>query len=171
MYGGGMARKIDKIPAKAKAKKPATETKADYQKRIVEIVCGVVSESTLGIRRICDGLREKDKTFPAARTIRTWIDENPEFAALYARAKQVQLHNLADQIIEISDDDSQDEIFTDEGKRLLNAEFVQRSKLRVDSRKWLLSKLMPKVYGDRIEHAGEMTIKTKELPASVEEFV
>jgi hypothetical protein len=171
MYGGGMARKIEKIPAKARAKKPAIETKADHQKRIVEIVCGVISETTLGIRRICDGLRDKDKRFPAARTIRSWIDENPEFAALYARAKQIQLHNLADQIIEISDDDSQDEIFTDEGKRLLNAEFVQRSKLRVDSRKWLLSKLMPKVYGDRIEHAGEMTIKTKELPASVEEFV
>ncbi len=37
---------------------------------------------------------------------------------------------------------------------VLNGEHVQRSRLRVDSRKWLLSKLKPERYGDKLQHSG-----------------
>lgn len=156
---------------KAKGKKEtAEETQEEYRQRIMDVVCGVTAESTLGIQRICKTLREDDATFPACRTIRTWMAENAEMLAQYARAKEHQLHILAEQIVEISDDDSYDEIFTDEGKRMMNAEFVARSKLRVDSRKWVLSKLMPKVYGDKIEIDNNITMK--ELPTvNADEFV
>jgi Bacteriophage Sf6, terminase small subunit-like len=33
----------------------------------------------------------------------------------------------------------------------LDAEHVQRSRLRVEARKWLLSKALPKVYGDKLD--------------------
>lgn len=143
------------IPA-SKSKNPAYDMVA--RKSCVDVVCQILAESETGIRRICDQLRKHDPTFPAARTIREWINEDSDIGrecyAAYARAKDLQLQYIAEQIIDISDDSSEDEILTDDGRRLCNNEFVQRSKLRVDSRKWLLSKLVPRVYGDnqRIEH-------------------
>lgn len=92
------------------------------------------------------------------------MDEDADLAAQYARAKDCQLWKLSDDIIEIADDDSDDAIFIgsddesgESARRVMNSEFVQRSKLRVDARKWVLSKLMPKVFGDKItnEHTGD----------------
>ena len=51
----------------------------------------------------------------------------------------------------ISDDSSGDAIETDQGLKA-NPEFTARSRLRVDSRKWMLSKMLPKVYGDKLDH-------------------
>jgi hypothetical protein len=61
--------------------------------------------------------------------------KHEDFRQLYAIAKEVQLEGYADETIEIADDQSED---------------VNRSRLRVDTRKWHLSKLLPKRYGDLI---------------------
>jgi hypothetical protein len=57
---------------------------------------------------------------------------------------------LASQILEISDDGPNDFATTEEGNEVPNHEHIQRSRLRVDSRKWLASKLAPKKYGDKV---------------------
>ena len=46
----------------------------------------------------------------------------------------------------------------------VNGEHVQRSKLRVDARKWLLSKIAPKQYGEKqaVEHSGAIGVLTQE---------
>ena len=72
------------------------------------------------------------------------------FAEQYAQAREAGYRCLADQIIEISDDSSGDTVDTEHGPKP-NPEFVARSRLRVDSRKWMLSKMLPKLYGDKIE--------------------
>lgn len=77
---------------------------------------------------------------------------------------------LAEEIIEISDDSHADEKFiTDSNGNVIpvcNTEFVQRSKLRVDTRKWIMSKLAPKNYGDR--STTELVGKDgKDLPISI----
>ncbi len=94
---------------------------------------------------------------PSASTIAGWATNStlfPEFGELYAHARGVWLTVLADEILEISDDASNDFMSRQhaggEDERVLDAEHVQRSRLRVDSRKWLLSKLKPGVYGDKI---------------------
>jgi hypothetical protein len=56
---------------------------------------------------------------------------------------------MAADIIEIADDSSGDIELDGEGKPRQNAEFMNRSRLRVDTRKWLMSKLAPKKYGDK----------------------
>ena len=53
-------------------------------------------------------------------------------------------------MLEISDDGSRDYTATEDGDEIPNHEHIQRSRLRVDSRKWLASKLAPKKYGDRL---------------------
>lgn len=149
--------------AKGKKGEPDTgETKDERKARYVYQICQATMETDKGIKRLCSAFRVDDPQFPAARTLRGWIAENAEFAAQYARAKELQIEHIAEQILEIADDDSEDAIFVggdDESgagaKRVQNNEFIQRSRLRVDSRKWLLSKLNPKKYGDKI--AQEIT--------------
>lgn len=141
------------------AKKPTnTETVEERKARYVYQLCQATAETDKGLKRLCDTFRKDDPDFPPARTMRRWITEDAELSAQYARAKELQIEHIAEQILEIADDDSEDALFVggddDSGssaKRVQNSEFIARSRLRVDSRKWLLSKLNPKKYGDKIE--------------------
>lgn len=71
---------------------------------------------------------------PAHSTVLLWVKENQAFADQYARSRETGYLLLADELVEIADDKAGD---------------AQRDRLRVDTRKWLLSKMLPKVYGDK----------------------
>ncbi len=91
---------------------------------------------------------------PGLTTIYRWLQEKPEFRELYVRAREDQADTLADEILEIADDGHNDwmERFNKDGDCVgwtVNGEAVMRSKLRVESRKWVASKLKPKKYGDK----------------------
>lgn len=89
---------------------------------------------------------------PSTSTVQRWTEANEQFRAAYARARETGLHVMAEEVIAISDDASGDWRKGDKGEDVLDSEHVQRSRLRVDSRKWLASKLLPKVYGDKQQH-------------------
>ncbi len=96
---------------------------------------------------------------PAESTMRAWaIDPDHPLSAQYAKARQVQFDRWAEEVLEIADDGTNDFVERQAAdgstKEVLDAEHVQRSRLRVDTRKWLLSKLMAKQYGDKLEHTG-----------------
>jgi len=74
-----------------------------------------------------------------------------DFADQYARAMELRLDIMAEDILDIADDSSEDELFTEEGKRVFNGEFAARSRIRIDARKWLMGKLKPKKYGDKVQ--------------------
>lgn len=123
-------------------------------------------------QRICDGqsVREicRDEEMPAMSTVFRWLAEKTTFQEQYARAKGAQGEYYAEEILDIADDGTNDwvERKGSEGQSLgwvLNGEHVQRSRLRVDSRKWLLSKLLPKKYGDKIEIDQTVTQKPAEV--------
>ena len=83
----------------------------------------------------------------------------PSFADQYAHAKRMQADLFAQEIIDICDDDSQDTIIDPEsGKERCNNEWVQRSRLKIDTRKWIASKLLPKVYGERQQVDSNVTL-------------
>lgn len=90
----------------------------------------------------------KDKHMPATETFYKWLNESKERTKQYARACEIRADYIFDEIIDIADDSSGDVIKTEKGD-VLNSEFVQRSRLRVDARKWIVSKLAPKKYGDK----------------------
>lgn len=128
-----------------------------------ELICSLLAEGQ-SLRKVCSL-----PTSPHISTVMDWLmkgtngDERyKDFAALYVRAREAQAEIMADEIVDIADDQTQDELFTDEGKRVCNSEFVQRSKLRVDARKWVAAKLLPRKYGDRQEVA--MTVRSAPLP-------
>lgn len=70
------------------------------------------------------------------------------FCMKYARAKEDQADYLFEQILEIADDGTNDTYVDNEGKTKVDYDHIQRSKLRVDARKWMASKLRPKRYGE-----------------------
>lgn len=84
-------------------------------------------------------------------TIYAWIiDDYEGFGQKYARAKHIVALRWADEISDIADHKRDDYVMNEEGKMVLDMEAVARSRLRIDTRKWLLSKVLPKVYGEKV---------------------
>jgi hypothetical protein len=106
-----------------------------------------------------------DADMPSSKTFYNWLESDEDKVKRYARACELRADTIFEDILDIADDSSKD-ITTDPlGNERLNTEFVQRARLRVDARKWIVSKLNPKKYGDKIEntHLGEMSIKWQEV--------
>ena len=95
----------------------------------------------------------RDPGMPEESSIRGWaLDDKQGFFAQYTRAVQIRAGVWAEEIIEISDDGSQDTyIDPASGNERTIAEVVARSRLRVDTRKWMLSKVLPKIYGEKLD--------------------
>jgi len=110
----------------------------------------------------------KSEDLPCAATVFNWLRIHDEFLEQYERAKQESADALADEVLDIADNGMNDwmEYHDKEGNCIgwkLNGEHVQRSRLRIDTRKFLMSKMKPKKYGDKItnEHVGEININNK----------
>ena|SRR6185312_1458828 len=118
--------------------------------------------ATLICARIAEGLTLREIATELGCTsgaISIWCAEDEEFAKQYARAKQAQADRFADELLEIADDGTNDWMLRNQGEETVvvaDHEHIQRSRLRVDARKWLMSKMAPKKYGDRaqFEHSG-----------------
>lgn len=117
------------------------------------VICERLAEGE-SLRAICS-----DQDMPNRATVAEWISGNVDgFGDMYARAKAVGLDVMADGLVDIADDGRNDWMERNGGDCpgwQLNGEHVQRSKLRVDARKWYLAKLAPKKYGERTVIAGD----------------
>lgn len=84
-----------------------------------------------------------------------WLlkDTSKQYAESYVRACEIRAEKLTDEILQIADEANADIIGVDEktGKPIVNGEAINRSRLKVDARKWLAGKLAPKKYGDKID--------------------
>ena len=104
------------------------------------------------LRQIC-----KDPEMPAERTIYLWLadERRKSFLQSYARAREAQMEALAEEILEIADDATNDWIERQNAdgttSRVIDHENIQRARLRIDTRKWMMSKLASKKYGDRLD--------------------
>lgn len=101
------------------------------------------------LREICE-----DDALPSRETVRKWLRENEGFSGQYAKAREEQAEFYADEIRDIAHDGRNDWIErensrTGEVTMVPNQEVVARSRLRVDTLKWLMGKLAPKKYGEK----------------------
>jgi hypothetical protein len=115
-----------------------------YNEEIADKICEKLSSSSKGLNAICKEINI------APSSVYLWLRDYSEFSEKYTRAREEQADFMVDQIIAIADDSSQDTIITDKGE-MPNMEWINRSKLRVEARKWIASKLKPKKYGDKID--------------------
>ena len=102
-----------------------------------------LTSSSKGTKKLC----AEHSHWPCQDTLFTWLKTDAEFSEQYALAKRAQVEVLVDEILAIADDSSQDILVNEEGKEIYDGERVARSRLRIDTRKWLACKLVPRVYG------------------------
>lgn len=131
-------------------------------KYTLELVTNICNRIALGesLRKIC-----KEEGMPYRQTVHDWLlDKNhQEFYDQYEKACNTRAENMFDELTDIADDGSNDYIEKerDDGStyEVINSEHIQRSRLRVDTRKWYLSKIMPKKFGDKLDFGGEVKQK------------
>lgn len=135
-----------------------------YSQELADTICGRIVDGE-SLRAIC-----RDDEMPAASSVFKWLREHPEFSEQYAKAKAEQAEGFADEIVSIADEectmiradkhgtradhDENGEALTEV---VFDATAVARNRLRVDARKWVSAKLLPKKYGDKLDlnHSGE----------------
>lgn len=138
----------------AKAKKSAGRP-SSFTEDIAKSICDRLAHGQ-SLREIC-----RDDKMPGLTTVMTWLRKHEEFRAQYTLAREDQADYLFDEIVEIADDGTNDWMLRQHGEgdeaEVPNHEHINRSRLRIDTRKWAASKLSPKKYGERIvnEHTGK----------------
>lgn len=82
---------------------------------------------------------------PGYETFFKWLKEDKDKAKQYARACEERADKIFDEILDISDNNDKDE------KAFVGVNHIHRDKLRIDARKWILAKMVPKKYGDNVK--------------------
>ena len=122
-----------------------------YSPELAGRVCELMIEG-VSLRKICEM-----SGMPSRRSIFCWLQSNGEFREKYEIARLMQVEYWAHEIIEIADDTSGDFVINERGERAVDHENINRARLRVDARKWLMSKLHPQRYGDRV--TADVTVR------------
>lgn len=115
---------------------------SEFSQETADYICEQLIEGR-SLRSICN-----DEDVPVASTVCRWLSANEEFRKQYAHARELQADALFDETLYISDGNANDAVD------------VQRARLRVDTRKWMASKLAPKRYGDKLDlnHSGDLQV-------------
>lgn len=99
---------------------------------------------------------DREEYLPSLSTFLLWVSEDKALSEHYARAMELRSHHLFEELFEIADDATNDFMRNKKtGEYDFQAEAVQRSRVRIDTRKWALSKMNPKKYGDKLELSGD----------------
>lgn len=97
----------------------------------------------------------QDEDMPSRSAIRAALEKSDAFQNQYVRACDERAEKLFEEIVDIADDGTNDYMTRtrDDGTEyeVVNHEHIQRSRLRIDARKWMLGKMKPKKYGDKVE--------------------
>lgn len=128
---------------------------SEYSKNLAKEICDVISSSSKGTKKLC----MENQHWPCQDTLFNWLKVYPEFSEQYARAKKCQVEFLVDEILEIADDTSQDQLVNSEGKTIFNSQAINRARLKIDTRKWLACKLVPRVYSNHPEDQSDSNAK------------
>lgn len=158
-------------PEKTPVAPKQTGRPTKFNQQTADIICIMLSEG-MSLRQILKA--DTVGVLPAQSTIYEWLLRHPLFAEQYARAREEQADTLADEIIEIADEQPEIVAVTDKKtgaliEHKLDGAFLQWQKNRIEARKWTAAKLRPKKYGDRMAVEGVeggAAIKTEDTGAN-----
>jgi hypothetical protein len=125
-----------------------------YTPEIGDSICAEIADGK-SLRSVClmDGM-------PSKSNVMNWLRKYPDFKATYDLACVERAEAYAEEIIDIADDGSNDWMETNDPDNpgwKFNGEHAQRSKLRLEARKWICAKMKPRKYGEKVEISGEIT--------------
>lgn len=141
--------------------------------RTDEVVQEILARMAGGdsLRRACF-----EERMPAPSTFLLWVSQDKALSEQYDRVREVRADGMFEEMLDIADDGTNDWMLRGRGENdpgwVANGENIQRSRLRVDTRKWALARMNPKKYGEKItnEVVGKdggpittATIDTKKL--------
>lgn len=135
---------------------------SSFSKKLADTICErIISGESLS--SIC-----RSEGMPDKVTVCRWLSRRDEFRNQYARAREMQTELMADELLDIADDGRNDWMerqYGDTTVEVVNQEAVQRSKLRVDTRKWIAAKLLPKKFGDAVDlkHSGKVDLSIERM--------
>lgn len=119
-----------------------------YTQELADKICETIAQG-YSMRTVCS-----KEGMPAMSTVFKWLRENKEFSEQYTRATEERTEAMSEDILDIADDGSNDLMTIQKGNveyTVENKEVTNRSRLRVDTRKWLMAKMKPKKYGDKTD--------------------
>ena len=103
---------------------------SSFMQDVADDICSLLAQGE-SLRKICER-----PGMPSISMVFRWLNERTEFRDQYARAREAQTESMLEDVLMIADS--------------ATPEDVQVAKLRVDARKWAMSKLAPKKYGDKV---------------------
>ena len=132
---------------------------------VMDVVCEHLSAGK-SLNWICENVAG----VPTTSTIMDWVRAEPDTLGLrYARAREKGYQLLAEDIIDISEqthtwttvqelNEDGKPLLDDKGQPIfrkvlvpLSPDVIAHNRLRIDTRKWMLSKMLPKIYGDKLD--------------------
>lgn len=129
-----------------------------YTEELGERICEAFESSPLSLRQTFEARDD----LPTLTTVYRWEQQIPAFGERLARARRIRAHVLAESVLEIADHTERDTLVkTDRNGdeyEVANHEWINRSRLRVESRRWFAQKLNPSTYGERIEQGGSVEV-------------
>lgn len=136
-----------------------------YSAKLFDEVCSQFIGTSLSLAEVC----RNNPDYPTRRTMYNWMRKYPEAMSLYLKCKEIQMHYIAEELLELSDCKRMEDYEGVEGfdliarqsKDFTNKYVIERNKLQIDARKFLISKLNAHVYGNAME------AKVEELRAQV----
>jgi len=119
----------------------------------------ITDEIRAEILTICDLIADgqsvraimKDRKMFCRAEFYKMVDKDEELKDHYARAMSDRADHLFEEILTISDSQEYDVSTKEDGTEVINHNVINRNRLQVDSRKWILSKMNPKKYGDKVD--------------------
>ncbi|MFM4972842.1 terminase [Aeromonas veronii] len=123
-----------------------------YTKELGEVICSAIADG-VSLRAVL-----ARPGMPSKSMVMRWLADERyvEFRDQYVCAREDLADKLADEILQIADDGSNDTFLDANGNVKVNHDVIARARLQIDARKWLAAKLAPKKYGDggRRENSG-----------------
>jgi len=130
---------------------------SDYNPELTDKICSLLAEG-ISLRTICSA-----PDMPSKTSVFRWMRTNEDFRVQYEKAKEESADALVEEMLDIADENPVI-IENDENGGVkttkLDSAGIARNRLRVDTRKWVASKLKPKRFGDKtaVEHSGVVEI-------------
>lgn len=127
---------------------PETAT-TGYDEKLADAICDAIATQPKSLAAVLEDLGKPINPSTWYR----WLQSNAELCNRYARARADQAQVMADEIASIADTTQVGEIVTEkpDGVEVKRADMLEHRRLRIESRKWLAAKLLPKVYGDKTQ--------------------
>lgn len=125
---------------------------SEYTAETAEAIC-IRLASGESLRAVC-----RDDNMPDKTTVLRWLARNEDFRTQYARSKEESAEAIAEEYFDILD-----EMPPAKSDGSMDSAAVAWAKNRADGRKWYLSKIMPKKYGEKVQTDSTVTHKFEDV--------